>query len=83
MSAVRAKMYVSKTERHAYDPSATKITMQVVSRGDENKAWAAATPTGTLELSIKNPIAAAALADQLGQEFYVDITPVGEADDGG
>ncbi len=73
---VRAKMYVSKLERNAYDPEAVTVTMQVVSRGEENKQWAAATPSGTFTAAIKNPDAAMPFVNGLGDEFYVDITPV-------
>lgn len=74
--AVRAKMYVSELKRNAYDPDAVTVTMQVVSRGEENKEWAAATPTGQFTATIKNPAAALPFINGLGDEFYVDITPV-------
>lgn len=80
MATVRAKMYISTVSRQAYDPSATKVEMQVVTRGDENKEWASATPQGAFWAIIKNPLAADLLADRLGQEFYVDITPVEDVD---
>lgn len=73
---VRAKMYVSELRRNSYDPDAVTVTMQVVSRGEENKSWAAATPSGTFTATIKNPAAALPFVNGLGDEFYVDITPV-------
>ena len=73
---VRAKLYVAKIERGSYDPEAVTVTMQAVTRGEENKEWAAATPTATFTATIKNPAAALPFINGLGKEFYVDITPV-------
>lgn len=76
--AVRAKMYVSELKRNAYDPYAVTVTMQVVSRGEANKEWAAATPSGTFTATIKNPAAAMPFINGLGDEFYVTIEAVPE-----
>ncbi len=74
---VRAKLYLESIEHRTWG---TKACFRVVSpRGDDNKEWAAATPAGEMWLTIKNEKAAAAFTlDQLGQEFFVDITPVPE-----
>lgn len=68
---VRAKMYVTEVGRTQYGG---KVSLRVVSRGADNKDWANATPTGELTLGIRNELA----FDQfdVGQEFYVDLTPV-------
>jgi hypothetical protein len=69
-------MYVAEVSRYAYNPNATKVKLQVVSQGEENKSWAAATPNGSMELNINNEAASALLGVLLGQEVWVDITPV-------
>lgn len=78
MAKVRGKMYVSKVARYAWNTDATEIELKAVSQGEENKAWAAATPNATLTMTVLNEVAANLLADQLGQEVFVDIFPAGE-----
>lgn len=74
---VRAKMYVAEVKRFAYNKDNAEIVLRAVTRGgDDNKEWAAATPSGELKLTIGNPAAVAALADHLGEDFYVDISLV-------
>lgn len=68
---VRAKMYVTEVGRTQYGG---KVALRVVSRGDDNKEWAQATPTGDLTLGIRNDLAFEQF--DVGQEFYVDLTPV-------
>lgn len=70
---VRAKMYV---DRLAFTTWGTTVHLSVVTRGEDNKAWSAATPVGSLELQIKNQGAADVFAP--GQEWYVDLVPVPE-----
>lgn len=74
---VRAKLYLESMTHRTWG---TEVSLRVVSpRGDDNKEWAAATPAGELKLTIKNEKALAAFTiEQLGQEFFVDITPVPE-----
>jgi hypothetical protein len=74
-SAVEARFYVSELKRSAYDPHATTVTLQVVSRGQHNKTWAAATPTGQITMTIKNESAADWFAGRLGAEVSVLFTP--------
>jgi len=44
----------------------------------ENKAFFASTPSGKLELACVNPAVLEQLEGQLGEAFYVDLTPVKE-----
>ncbi len=54
--------------------SPCSITMwPVVDGSEENKAFFASTPSGKIELSILNDLAAAQLL--VGEEYYVDFTP--------
>lgn len=68
---VRAKMYVSEV---AYLPYGVRVTLNVVSRGEDNKKWAAASPAGKFEITIKNEGASDQFAPN--QEWYVDMIPV-------
>lgn len=76
MSAVVARFYVSGLQRNAYNKDATTVTLMPVCRGEHNKTWAAATPSGKLEMTILNSSAAAVFAERLGEEFEILFTPV-------
>lgn len=75
MSAVEARFYISGYQRTAYDPSVTTVKLQAVSRGEHNKTWAAATPSGHIEMTIRNEGAAAWFVNRLGKEVSVQFTP--------
>lgn len=68
MSTVQARFYVSKVTKHAYNPDHLEVTLQAVSRGEENKSWAAATPVGQMTLTIGNPQAARWFDERLGKD---------------
>lgn len=67
---VRAKVYVSEVTRTT---SGGKVKMFPVCRGDDNKEWSAATPSGCLELSILNDAALEQFVP--GEELFVDFSP--------
>lgn len=67
--AVVAKLFVSSVRRQVSAPDTVEITLNAVTQGDENRAWAEATPAAKFEMSIQNPDAAVEF--ELGQEFYV------------
>ena len=69
MPVVKAKLYVAAIERTATRPDHAKITLGAVTRGNENKQWAEATPSASFIMTIQNPVAAAQFV--LGQEYYV------------
>jgi hypothetical protein len=68
---VRAKMYVRAVE---LQQGTVAVKLAAVTRGEDNKEWAAYTPWGTLELGIKNDLASDNFAP--GQEWFVTLTPV-------
>jgi hypothetical protein len=75
-SEVHARFYVAEATMTAYGPKGSgKIKLQAVSRGDQNKQWAEATPGGTIEMAINNPVAFAWFADQIGGDVAVVFTP--------
>lgn len=74
MPAVQARFYVSGYERNAYDPNVTTVKLQAVSRGAHNKNWAAATPNGQIQMTIRNEGAAAFFVDRLGKEIAIEFT---------
>jgi hypothetical protein len=74
-AAVEARFFVSGYERRAYDPDATEVTLVAVSRGEHNKNWARATPSGQIKMTIKNESAASWFTGQLGAEIAVTFRP--------
>ena len=68
---VRAKFYVSELHWREWG---VEIEMRAVTRGEDNKMWAQATPNGTVKMSVKNQVASDQFAP--GQEWYLDFTPV-------
>lgn len=69
--SVLARFYVAETTRRAYQPSHLEVTLQAVSRGEENKSWAAATPSGSVKLVINNEGAAKWFADRLAKDVLI------------
>lgn len=67
---IRAKFYVQAVKLTSWG---TSVELNVVTRGEDNKKWSQATPSGQITMQIKNDLAAAMYAP--GQEWYVDFTP--------
>lgn len=69
--AVQARFYVQAVTRYAYNPGVVKVDLSAVARGEENKSWASATPSGTMTLNVNNPDAAAWFADRLSKDVAI------------
>lgn len=54
--AVTAKFYVSTISQFPGQPGG-RVELQAVVRGEENRQWSAATPSGTISMNISNPAA--------------------------
>ena len=54
-------------------PMKTVRLVPVMNASEENKAFFAATPSGSIELGILNPSAAEWF--EVGKEYYIDFTP--------
>lgn len=67
---VRAKFYVSGVKLTTWG---TTVELNPVTRGEDNKTWSAATPTGSITMGIKNEVAAERFAP--GQEWFVTFSP--------
>lgn len=70
---VQARFYVASITHTAYGAQrgAVEVKLQAVSRGDQNRQWAAATPSGVITMQVNNEPAAKWFTDMLGQD--VDI----------
>lgn len=81
--AVESRWYVAELTYQAHDPQAAKLKLSAVVRGPENAAWAAATPSGTIEMYVNNPKAAQWFRDrQVAREEISGIFDVaGEVED--
>jgi hypothetical protein len=70
---VKAKLFVSHIARDAHAPDSIHVHFGAVTRGEENRQWAEASPSADFKMTINNPAAAAAFV--LGQEFFVTFEP--------
>jgi hypothetical protein len=65
---VTGRWYVAEVTRFAYNPAQRTVKLRASTKGDENKAWAAATPSGEITMQISNEAAAKWFEDRLGQD---------------
>lgn len=71
---VRAKFWVAVIEK-VWEDKATRVVLHpVYSDSPENEKFFEATPSGEIEMVIKNDFAAQQF--HMGQEFYIDFTPI-------
>jgi hypothetical protein len=78
---MRAKMKVSEVKPH--NENYEELVFSAVSKSDgyppdgsdENNSYAKWTPSAVLTMSVTNPVLIGKFT--VGQEFYVDFTPVG------
>ena len=75
--SVRAKMFVSEIRHNTYGGG---VKLSAVCRGADNKEWAAATPAGSIDLSINNELALNFFKP--GDEYFVDFTPAPKGQEG-
>lgn len=82
MSAVTARFFVDELTRRAYNPEHAAIVLKPAYRGDENKAWSQATPSGEIKLHVSNPAAVEQFDEWMrtGQDVHLTFTPVAKAD---
>lgn len=74
MAKIRCKMFVNHIAPAEHEPDKVDVHLTAVYDGsDENKAFWEATPSGSLTFSTVNKAAVEGI--EVGQEFYVDLTP--------
>ena len=73
--SVAARFYVAEVTKTSSGPNGSgRVVLVAVSRGDQNRAWASATPSGRIEMTINNPPAFKWFEDLLaGSGSDVDI----------
>jgi hypothetical protein len=73
---VRAKFYVQEIAQTTWGG---RVKLVAVARGSDNKEWASATPSGSIEMTILNDVALKQFVEP-GTEFFVDfsLAPKGE-----
>lgn len=74
---VRAKFFVTEIARTTYGG---RIILSAVCRGEDNKAWASATPSGQITMTIRNEVAVEQF--DVGEEYFVDFTPAPKGEEG-
>lgn len=70
--SVKAKFYIKSIS--AYAVGNGSVALAPATRGAENASWAAATPSGSIEMTINNTSAWDWFRDNLGREVYIDFT---------
>ena len=74
--SVTARFFIAKITRHAYSPDNVVAELSASTKGEQNKAWATATPSGTITMNINNPSAAAWFSERLGQDVALTFEDV-------
>jgi hypothetical protein len=69
IKVVKAKFYVTDIQRSHPEAPAALITMGAVCRGAVNSEWASATPSGSLQMTVRNELAVAQF--EVGKEYYL------------
>lgn len=67
---VRAKFFCAEVGKTTYGG---KVVLRAVTRGEDNKTWASATPSGEITMTIRNELALDFY--DVGEEYFVDFTP--------
>lgn len=82
--SVTARFYVQSVNKlasghrpagYAAPAPVITVTLHPATRGEENKAWASATPSGEIRMTIGNPEAAAWFESMLGQDVAITFEP--------
>ena len=75
---IAARFYIAKVAREAYGTGTTpygSVTLRASTRGDKNKAWAAATPSGEFTMQVHSE-AMTVFNDHIGQDVDILMTIV-------
>jgi hypothetical protein len=80
--SVEARFFVAEMTTYSYNPDNSKIVLRAVSRGEQNKSWASATPSGELTMQVGNPKAVAWFKEQMDsrREIRLRFDPAPEGD---
>lgn len=73
---VSARFWVDEIKTRGYNPDVAEVLLRPTCRGDENKAWAKATPDGEIRLMINNPAAAQFFKDNQGKDVAITFEEV-------
>lgn len=77
---VTARFFVQNIEQNEYNKAASTVRFSAVCRGSHNKQWAAATPSGWIEMTILNDKAASQFV--LHEEYELTFQRVSKPEQG-
>jgi hypothetical protein len=79
--SVTARFFVDEMTRRAHNPGHAAIVLKPAYRGEENKAWSEATPSGKIELYVSNPAAVDQFDEWMrtGKDLHLTFEPVDRA----
>lgn len=74
--AVQARFYVAEITQQAYGgyappAPAGKVVLQPSTKGEENKEWASATPSGRIEMTIRSGPAFEFFQERIGKDIAI------------
>jgi len=81
-TTVSARFYVAQVNKSAYSKGyepTRAVILQAATRGEENKSWAQATPSGRIEMNINNGPAGQWFEEHLGEDIAVSFSVAEEA----
>lgn len=70
--SIQARFFIQSITSYAGNLGGT-VVLSAVSRGSENKTWAAATPSGKIEMNVNNPAAFDWFRDHLSKDVAITI----------
>lgn len=73
---VAARFFVSEITQFAYNPGNAKVKLMPSTKGEVNKEWAAATPSGEMWMNIGNAAAADWFRERLGRDVSIRFDDV-------
>lgn len=69
--AVAAHFYIAELTNFAYNPGNTIVKLRPSTKGEQNKTWAQATPSGEITMTIGNPAASDWFRSRLGRDVSI------------
>ena len=76
MSGVIGRFYVDELTRRGYNPGIGHVKLRASTKGEQNKTWAAATPSGEISMAISNESALEWFAAHLGNDVEIRFAEI-------
>lgn len=74
--SVSARFWIDEITTRGYNPAHAEVVMRPTCRGEENRAWAQATPSGEIKLTINNPDAVEFFKANQGKDVAITFDEI-------